>query len=256
MDPRYAARYSELAASHWWWRTRDAMLIDEIRDLWRGKRRGRILDVGCGDGRLFPKLDEFGAVEGIEPDPSTLGTKAKSDRHIHNAPFREPLPIVGEFDLILMLDVLEHLEDPVESLSLARTLLAPEGVVLITVPALPILWTRHDQLNHHRLRYTRRELRRQLALAGMSVLQIRYEFHTLALAKLMVRLLESFDRREPIVPRVPARPINWVAGVCSRLEAVACRPIARWLPGSSLLATATLPRNRLINGPSYPSRRD
>lgn len=238
MDPRYAAAYSELAASHWWWQVREALLINEIRRLRTGKVRGRILDVGCGDGRLFPVLEEFGAVEGIEPDPATRAMNGRSGRRIHHAPFRAPLPVAGKFDLILMLDVLEHLDDPIESLNLARSVLAPGGILLITVPALPVLWTRHDELNHHKLRYTRRALRQQLLVAGMSILQLRYQFHALALVKLLARLRECFDRREPAIPRVPAALINWAAGGFSRLEAVVCRPVARWLPGSSLLALA------------------
>lgn len=61
-----------------------------------------------------------------------------------------------DYSLILMLDVLEHLEDPVGALQHAVDLLTPEGTLLITVPAFMALWTNHDVLNHHLTRYTKR----------------------------------------------------------------------------------------------------
>lgn len=248
MDPAYAAAYSDLAAHHWWWRARESLLVDEIQKLRRGRPPGRILDVGCGDGRLFPSLERFGEVQGIEPDPATLGTTVPAGRRIHHAPFEAPLPVTGKFDLILMLDVLEHLDDPVASLALARALLAPDGVLLLTVPALPALWTRHDELNHHRVRYTRAELRRQLVRAGLLPRMLRFEFHTLALVKLFVRVAEVIRSGKPRLPRLPHPAVNRVVGSFFRMEARVARPVAKWLPGSSLLALASLP----AHGNNFP----
>lgn len=241
MDPAYAAAYSELAAGHWWWQAREQMLMAEIRRLRRGAIAGRILDVGCGDGRLFPMLQQFGEVEGIEPDPATLGSASHPERKIHHIPFAEPLPALGKFNLLLMLDVLEHLDDPVESLRVAASLLVPGGALLLTVPALPALWTHHDSINHHRIRYTPNELTRQIRLAGFGVPQIRFEFHALAVAKLGVRLLESLRGGRPEVPSIPSAPINAIARGFFVLESAVTRPVARWLPGSSLVAIASLP---------------
>ncbi|MEP6590949.1 MAG: class I SAM-dependent methyltransferase [Gemmatimonadota bacterium] len=239
MDAAYAAAYAELAANHWWWQAREARLLDRIRRLRRGLPPARILDVGCGDGRLFPPLEAFGTVEGIEPDVATLGATAPAGRRIHHVPFDAPLPVSGPYDLILMLDVVEHLDAPVERLRLARSLLAPGGVLLVTVPALPALWTRHDLLNHHRRRYTQGELRRQLQAAGLGRVDVRYAFHALAAAKLAVRLREQLRHELPVVPRLPAPWINRMARRYHLLEGTLLGPFARWLPGSSLIATAS-----------------
>lgn len=239
MDAAYAAAYPDLAANHWWWRAREALLLRTIARLREGKLPGRILDVGCGDGRLFPKLAAFGSVEGIEPDAATLGLLAPAGRTIHAVPFETPLPVSGRFDLVLLLDVIEHLDQPVESLRLARSLLAPGGTLLVTVPALPALWTAHDVLNHHRRRYTAQELRRQLTAAGLPRVEVRYAFHSLALAKLLVRLRERMGNASPAVPSLLPRWLNRLAQRYQLLEAGLARPVAGWLPGSSLFATAT-----------------
>ena len=63
------------------------------------------------------------------------------------------------YDLILMLDVLEHVEHPAVVLRQAIEWLKPDGAMLITVPAFDWLWTAHDDLNHHVKRYSAAELR-------------------------------------------------------------------------------------------------
>lgn len=203
--------------------------------------RGRILDVGCGDGVHFAALAKFGDVEGIEADASTLDPAGPWRQQIHVTPFQAPLPIRGPFDLILFLDVIEHLDDPVAALTLARSLLAPGGAVLVTVPALPWLWTSHDDLNHHRRRYTRSRLATDFAAAGLEIERMRYLFHSLIPAKLVVRLLERVRRSPPAPPRVPPAPLNAVVRMVATTEMLLLAPVSRVLPGTSLLAVARSP---------------
>jgi SAM-dependent methyltransferase len=71
----------------------------------------------------------------------------------------EELPWVKEsFDLVVCLDVLEHTPDDRLALRELRRVCRPGGFLLLTVPALPRLWSIHDELNHHYRRYTRRSL--------------------------------------------------------------------------------------------------
>ena len=210
----------------------------EVRRLRQGCPPARILDVGCGDGVHFAQLAQFGAVEGIESDATTLDPAGRWRQQIHVAPFQAPLPppLSGPYDLILFLDVIEHLDDPVAALALARSLLAPGGAVLVTVPALPGLWTSHDDLNHHRRRYTRATLTADLARAGLTVDRMRFLFHLLVPAKLAVRLMERVRGSRPAPPRVPPAPLNALAGLVARAEMLLLAPVSRVLPGASLLA--------------------
>lgn len=238
MDERYARAYGALARRHWWWKVRDAAVEDAL-DRWVAQPRdGRVLDVGCGDGRLFPMLQRFGTVEGIEPD-ATARTTITPQGTIHAAPFAPPLPVRGPYALITMLDVLEHLDDRAQALRLCRELLAPDGTLLLSVPALPALWTSHDDINHHRVRFTVRELQTLLDATGFAPRELRYLFHGLVPAKLMARVVERFHGPADPVPMVPVAPLNAALALAFRLESRLARPIARWLPGSSLLVVAT-----------------
>jgi SAM-dependent methyltransferase len=236
VDAEYAATYASIARAHWWWRAREVAIVREVRRLRWGKPPGRILDVGCGDGVHFAALAEFGDVEGIESDTSTLDPAGRWRRQIHVTPFQAPLPIPGPYDLILFLDVIEHLDDPVAALALARSVLSPGGAVLVTVPALPWLWTSHDDLNHHRRRYTRSSLAANFAAAGFNIERMRYLFHSLVPAKVAMRVVERIRRSPPAPPDIPPAPLNALANILAQAEMALFTPVSRFLPGTSLLA--------------------
>jgi len=235
VDDAYASAYAQLARRHWWWQARDRIVAETLSAL-PIRQGASILDVGCGDGRLFPVLDQFGSVTGIEPDPLTLGTMS-ADPRIHHVPFRSPLTLSGPFDLVSMFDVLEHLEDRIGALALVREVLSPTGLLLLTVPALPVLWTRHDDLNHHHVRYTDRSLRSDLEAAGLRVRTIRYIFQGLVVPKAITVLGERLGLARGGVPAIPAPFLNRVFREYCLFEARCTKSLGRWLPGTTLLAT-------------------
>jgi 2-polyprenyl-3-methyl-5-hydroxy-6-metoxy-1,4-benzoquinol methylase len=237
MDEAYARAYGRLARGHWWWRARDRAVANALASRMTADGSARILDIGSGDGRLFPLFARFGTIEGIEPDANGA-TGHPAEGVIHRVPFAEPLPTRGPYDVITMLDVLEHLEDPVSALRLAASLLAPEGWMLITVPAHMWLWTRHDELNHHQRRFSRGSLSRVLEAAGLTPRTARYLFHALIVPKLMVHLKERLVPGTARVPRIPPAGINRGTELFFRAETILLRPVAGWLPGSSLLVIA------------------
>ncbi|MDZ7780689.1 MAG: class I SAM-dependent methyltransferase [Gemmatimonadota bacterium] len=237
LEAAYAARYADLYARHWWWRAREEIVVDEvgrIAEAWDGDRA--ILDVGCGDGLIFPRLAQFGDVEGVEPD-SRLVT-GRSDHVIHTVPFEDFSP-ARRYSLILMLDVLEHLENPIAALHRCRELLEPDGRLVLTVPAFKALWTTHDDLNHHFTRYRKRTLRTVIDTAGLNLDDTRYLFHWVFIAKVGVRLIETFRRKSASLPAVPRGPANRALYRLCRLEDRLLGPLR--LPfGSSLLAKCSV----------------
>src|SRR5439155_18247453 len=82
---------------------------------------------------------------------------------IHHSPLGVPASLVG------ILDVLEHLPDDVAVLRDLRRMLAPRGVLLLTVPAHQSLWSYFDEASNHQRRYSPRELREKLRAAGFNV---------------------------------------------------------------------------------------
>lgn len=233
MDPAYALRYRELARTHWWWRARNAYVSDRVSRVLGGATSARILDVGCGDAVLFPFLSTFGHVEGIEPDPLVVTPDGPWRPHIHLRPFDDTFKPEQPYDLILMLDVIEHMDDAAGALRQAGRLLTPAGRILLTVPAFNVLWTHHDTINQHRIRFTRSSLRRATDAAGLSIASSHYLFQWLFAAKLVERMKERLGRVTG-APEIPAPAINTGLYRLCRLEQ---RLAGNLLPfGSSLVA--------------------
>jgi SAM-dependent methyltransferase len=235
----YARSYADLYRRHWWWRAREEYLVEILRQYLPRNGSSRILDVGCGAGLFFERLAEFGSVHGIETDQAMRTGRPNIDDRIHWGPLESFRP-AASFDAILMLDVLEHLTDPVSQLRLSLDLIQPRGVLVATVPAFPLLWTNHDVLNEHVCRYTKETFRRLLEGEGWRADVLDYFFHWTFPAKLMLRLTESLPGRRGRLPkpaRVPPTTLNRVLYGLSRFEQVYLR---RWrIPfGSSLLAVA------------------
>jgi SAM-dependent methyltransferase len=218
MDVAYARRYRELYERHWWWRAREHVILDTLRRIEPPGGFPSILDIGCGDGLFFDRLAGFGVVEGVESDASLVDPDGKHRARIHVGPFDARFQPGRRYSLILMLDVIEHLDDPVGALRHARTLLEPGGVFLATVPAFRLLWTAHDDFNHHHTRYTKRTFRELARQGGIEVVVEKYLFQWTFPAKLAVRLAEASFRRTPVPARVPPAGLNRALYLLSRAE--------------------------------------
>lgn len=208
MDPDYCTTYRRLVREHWWWRARSARIANEVERLARPGERLSILEVGCADGYLFPLLERFGEVQGLEPDGNLSGDT--TDARIHRRTL-ENFDTEARFDLILMLDVIEHVHDDVELLTRARDLLRPGGHLLVTVPAFMRLWTSHDVLNDHRRRYDRASLAVALEAAALDARHIEYFFWALYPAKRLQHLLERLRPAAPTAPQLGNRHVNALA---------------------------------------------
>ncbi len=240
MEAAYAQRYRALWDGHWWWRSREALLLGEIGRIGRSTPVRRILDVGCGDGLFFDALGRFGEVDGLEPDDSLL----------HDPRWRDRITVGGlgagfrparAYDLLLMLDVLEHIEDDRSALDSARELTRPGGVLLLTVPALPWLWSRHDEANAHFRRYRPGGLREVLGAAGFEVESVRFFFAWTVVPMLLRRWLAPAGRGSADYDvSIPPGPINGLLAAWSRAEHALGR-VVPWPMGSSLLAVARRP---------------
>jgi 2-polyprenyl-3-methyl-5-hydroxy-6-metoxy-1,4-benzoquinol methylase len=230
----YLERYRDLYQRHWWWRAREKLILETLRahepeDGWKS-----ILDVGCGDGLLFDQLMPFGEVEGVEPSAASVSELSPHRSRIHIGPFDDSFQPRKKFMLILMLDVLEHLADPATALRRALALLAPAGMLLVTVPAFNALWTNHDVVNEHVTRYTRRTFRELARQAGFAIQAERYFFQWLFPLKLATRGLERAINLPARPASVPPGWINTPLYLLSRLEQNTWGALP-WPFGSSLM---------------------
>ena len=242
MQSEYAKNYRQLYRSHWWWRSRESYILKtltrwhrEVKDPVPATRE--ILDVGCGDGLFFPALSQFGNVTGVESDTEIVDPAGEFFEQIHIGQFDDSYQPHKQFQWITMLDVIEHIPDATSALQLASALLTDDGKVLITVPAFNLLWTKHDDFNHHQTRYNKRLLKRQTTAAGLKIINMHYFYHWTFAAKLLVRLKESIVTAPPASAQVPATWVNKTCQTLCQIEQRFITPLR--LPfGSSLFAIA------------------
>jgi SAM-dependent methyltransferase len=182
-------------------------------------------------------LSQFGDVEGVETDPEIVDAQGRWKTAIHIGPFDDTFKPEKRYSLILMLDVIEHVPQPEAMLRRARELLAPGGLIVVTVPALECLWTTHDDLNRHYRRFSKTSLRAAIQAAGLSEQSCQYFFAWICPLKLMIGWKERLLRSSPRPPGIPFAPLNWLFYGISRLEEALLRHApAPW--GNSLLLVA------------------
>lgn len=154
---------------HWWYRGR-RRVMRAVLDGAALPPGARLLDAGSGSGRTLDELAAYGTVAGIELN--ALGVEAAHARghlDVQEAAVEDIPHPDASFDLVTCLDVIEHTPDDVRSLGELRRVTRPGGALLVTVPAYPRLWSRHDEVNSHYRRYTRRSLRDAAEAAGWRV---------------------------------------------------------------------------------------
>ena len=218
MENEYGQAYKRLYREHWWWRAREEFLIRVIEGLGLPPNPN-ILDLGCGDGLFFDRLSQFGGtIEGLESDASLVSPETTERYKIHIGPLDQSFAPNKRYTLILMLDVLEHLQDPKASLKHAVELLEPGGRLVLTVPAFRCLWTNHDDMNHHYTRFTKRSLSPVAEFANLRIERSQYFFHWLVPLKMAVRLKERLIKSPPKPPIIPSPMINRAMLKLSLLE--------------------------------------
>ena len=163
-------------STHWWYRARRDILADYLTRYGALPTDARILEIGCGTGHNLPMLARVRQRSRRSRSIPPRARSRASGWAGRSATRRCPtLPGVerGAYDLIAVLDVVEHIEDDVAALAAMATCLKPGGKILIAVPAHQWMWSAHDVVNHHHRRYSKATLRAAIAAAGLTPAQAR-----------------------------------------------------------------------------------
>ena len=177
MNPAFAEQYGAFEAWHWWFRGRTRILSTVLRRELSATLPARIASVGCGPlaglAWLVPFLAPGGRVIGIDAD--VRHARDAPDGCLAAAGAAEAVPLRAQScDVVLALDVIEHLDDDAAGLRECTRVLRPGGLLVVTVPALPSLWGAQDVVSHHRRRYTRATLCDAFVRAALSPAGVTY----------------------------------------------------------------------------------
>jgi SAM-dependent methyltransferase len=227
---------------HYWNRARQAIVKRTLVRLLAGWERDPnrlVLDVGCGRGAAVLALERAGIPSrGVElGEPQILdGASQLVDTGV--AACDLPPAVRDRTDVILLLDVLEHLPDPAGFLRELRTAFPVLQWVVATVPARMELWSNYDEFFGHYLRYSRNDMQALAADSSFVPVEMRYFFQSLWLPAWVAARLGG--RAVSIAsPSRWATPLHVVLAAWLRAES--SLSILHAVPGTSLLAVLAAP---------------
>jgi len=210
MERQVFDRMAELDGSHWWYVARREILAELIGRVVRPPPGAAILEIGCGTGHNLAMLSRFGHVEAVELDDQA---RRLATSRLGRPVLAGSLPgladdLATRFDLVTLLDVLEHIEDDVAALAGIRRLLKPGGKLLLTVPANPWMWSAHDTVHHHHRRYRQPDLARLLREADLTIDLMSHFNSLLYPAIAAVRLVGKLRGSSDSDDHMPPAPVN------------------------------------------------
>jgi SAM-dependent methyltransferase len=203
-------RMAELDQRHWWFLARRRILKRLIGRVVQPPKKARILEVGCGTGHNLAMLKTFGRVEASELDRCA---RALANKRLRGKVKEAKLPDLSMFernayDLIALLDVLEHVPDDLASLRAIHRRLKPGGALLLTVPANAWMWSAHDAAHHHFRRYSKKQLEELFLRSGLEVQLLSYFNSLLFPLVAAARIAGKVRRRHSADDRLPSAPVN------------------------------------------------
>ena len=191
-------RMYRLEDSYWWFVGRHDLVLGFVGEAFGERKDLMILDIGCGTGAMSKKLAPWGTVVSADFSPIALAFSRRRQLNLLCASDAMRLPFQDEsFDLVVAMDILEHVRDDAAALSEIHRVLKRGGRVIATVPAYQALWSSHDVALMHFRRYAAREVRERFAGAGLRPQRLSYAMTFLYPAVWLARRLFWRDTERP-----------------------------------------------------------
>lgn len=244
---------------HWWYVALHALILRLISQEHKLKGPLKILDAGCGTGRLCQLMAPFGAVYGCDVSDLAVEYCRKRDLpSIFKADLNSAQLGEGRYDVITLIDVLYHkgIENEERVLKKLYTALKPGGMLILQLPAYEFLKSTHDLAVHTNKRFTKTSTLALLRSVGLNVERITYRVTTLFLPIAIYRMIRKtlfrieYGKRNDSDVEVPRSMVNKGLLALALLENKAL--VRHSLPfGTSVFSVArkTRRRNRGVHRP-------
>jgi ubiquinone/menaquinone biosynthesis C-methylase UbiE len=191
MDKGYEKKYHEVEEQNWWFLSRRDAIVKILQSTGKDKK---ILDIGCAGGALIKDLTDkgFTVVHGLDFSNDAVNhCKAKGLENVfvmdaHSTSFDDET-----FDFLIASDSLEHLEHDETALLEWKRILKGNGKLIVFVPAYNFLWSDHDWVNQHFRRYSRKDLRKKITVAGFYIEKISFWNFSLFFPTAFLRIAQS-----------------------------------------------------------------
>lgn len=211
--------YDVIAQDKWWWSVGRRALVNSLVNRYANGANGHtVLEIGCGTGATIKDLESRGLIVGMDISPLALNHCRDKGIDTVCAADATKLPYRDEqFDLVITVDVLEHLDDDVSALGEIRRVCKPGGIIIFTVPAFRFLWSRRDDQAHHLRRYRLGEVKKKVQQAGLRIMRATYINMPLFVPLFLMVKVGYLLRRNPsttmdyvLVPPPINKVLSWV----------------------------------------------
>jgi ubiquinone/menaquinone biosynthesis C-methylase UbiE len=204
MNAEEYERMYRLEDSYWWFVGRHHLAQTFLRARYGARSSLTILDIGCGTGAMSQKLAPWGTVVSADFSPLALSFSRRRGLSRLCAADAMRLPFHdASFDLVVALDILEHVPDDAAALREFRRVLKPGGRVLVTVPAYQSLWSGHDVALMHFRRYVVRQVKERFTAANLRIERLSYAMTLLFPVAWLVRRVFTRKNAEPKASLIP-----------------------------------------------------
>lgn len=238
---------AELETVHWWYRSLHKRLISHLdQEATLQGRPLKVFDAGCGTGGLLASLQQRPDIliaEGCDINPRALCHARSRGLVVRPGSVNDLQGMTRGWDVLFSIDVLYHQEvSPSTALAAMTSLIAPGGLFLLNVAAMPCLKRDHDRNVMGARRFLPGELRRLVQASGLQVIELSYWNSWLTpLLWLQIRWQKLVRDRTKSGLQLPPTWLNRSLEILLDLEKVQSHRLA--LPwGSSLFLSARKPR--------------
>jgi len=201
MENEYESKYHKIENDYWWFIARRDIIYKLLQNL-NISKNSEILEIGCSGGVLLEFLRQNGFQNLSGLDISKKAIDLCKRRNLKNTFVMDALkPNLNKtYDVIIALDVLEHLEDDSQALSEWNKLLKVNGKLLVFVPAFNFLWSSHDVVNKHYRRYSKKQLTTLLSESNFKIIRASYWnltlFYPISIYRIFSRIFNSKQKKD------------------------------------------------------------
>jgi len=149
--------HAEIEDKHWWFKARRNIILSLLSRYRCGEIK-HLVEIGCGTGGNLRSLSQHvDKVTGVDVSPDAVNyARKRVESEILLGDFRQELKDKWQdIEVVLLADVLEHVDDDINFLGDIIQSLKPGALIIITVPAHKMLWSNHDVALGHKRRYQR-----------------------------------------------------------------------------------------------------
>jgi SAM-dependent methyltransferase len=229
VDESELLQLDQLESTHFWYRDRKIQL-----SRWLAKNADEgslVLDLGSATGGNSLHMMNLG-LEVVSVEFSDYGVEAQRNKGIEviqadarSLPFKS-----NTFDLVICLDVLEHIEEDYLAAKEVQRILKPSGKFLFSVPEDPKLWSEHDLAVNHVRRYSKESLTELVINSELKIINI---WSSLILLRPIVEFSRKFSKGSQLKPL--NKCINLILLSICRLETALVRHknkgVTLWIDG-------------------------